>query len=156
MSDRFLQGHHLLGIEALALLRAGAERRFEGVEARVRTLDAIGGRLGEEPYSVPRDLPDLEVDAGYAGWAGSYDDPGNDTIALEEPIVRAMLDDLPPGPVLDAACRTGRHTKYLVEAGREVVGIDASEEMLARAREKLPGADLRLGELSSLPLDGGA
>ena len=96
------------------------------------------------------------VGAGYAGWAASYDDPGNDTIALEQPAVRALLDELPPGPVLDAACGTGRHTAYLLAAGREVVGIDASEAMLARARAKLPGADLRHGELAALPFDDGA
>jgi ubiquinone/menaquinone biosynthesis C-methylase UbiE len=37
-----------------------------------------------------------------------------------------------------------------------VVGVDASEAMLARARAKLPGADLRHGGLTALPLDDGA
>jgi len=58
-----------------------------------------------------------------------------------------------PGPVLDAACGTGRHTAYLVGAGREVMGVDASEPMLARARRRLPEADLRVGELTRLPLE---
>jgi tRNA (cmo5U34)-methyltransferase len=35
-----------------------------------------------------------------------------------------------------------------------LVGIDASEEMLARAREALPGADLRLGRLEDPLPDG--
>lgn len=156
MSDGFLQGHYLLGIEGLALLRAGAGRRLEGVDTRVREIEAILGRLEEHPHSGRRDLPEHAVDPGYAGWAESYDDPGNDTIALEEPVVRELLDELPPGPVLDAACGTGRHVAYLAQAGREVVGADASEAMLARARAKLPGADLRHGELTALGLDDGA
>jgi SAM-dependent methyltransferase len=136
MSDGFLQGHYLLGIEGLALLRAGAGRRLEGVDTRVREIEAIVERLEEHPHSERRDLPEHEVDPGYAGWAESYDDPGNDTIALEEPVLRELLDDLPPGPVLDAACGTGRHVAYLTQAGREVVGVDASEAMLAQARAK--------------------
>ena len=92
---------------------------------------------------------------GYAAWAESYDEPGNDTIELEEPAVRGLLDELPAGPVLDAACGTGRHTAYLVTAGRDVVGVDANEAMLARARAKLPGIDLRLGGLTALPCDDG-
>lgn len=153
VSDGFLQGHYLLGIEGLAVLRSGAQRRLERLEARVSDIDAIAAHLHEPPYSDRRDLPAYEVAAGYAGWAESYDDPGNDTIALEEPAVRGLLDDMPPGPVLDAACGTGRHAAYLAAAGREVVGVDASEAMLGRAREKLPEVELHVGELTALPRD---
>jgi len=153
MGDSFGQGHYLLGIEGLALLRAGAKRRFSRVEQRVREIEEIVERLDVPPYSERRDLPEYTVAAGYAGWAETYDDPGNDTIALEEPVVRSLLDDLPPGPVLDAAYGTGRHTTHLAAAGREVIGIDSSEAMLIRARAKLPGADLRLGDLAALPVD---
>jgi len=55
--------------------------------------------------------------------------------------------------VLDAACGTGRHAAHLAAAGHPVVGVDASEAMLARARRRLPGADLRVGELTRLPLE---
>lgn len=39
-----------------------------------------------------------------------------------------------PGPVLDAACGTGRVLVPLAKAGHSVVGIDASGDMLAAAR----------------------
>ncbi len=155
MSDHYREGHYLLGIEGLALLRAGAEHRLAGVEARVGEISQMLGRLDESPYSERRDLPVFDVDEGYSGWADSYDDPGNDTIAMEEPVVRELLEDLPPGPILDAACGTGRHTAYLSEAGREVVGIDSSEAMLERAQAKLPDLDLRRGELTALPFADG-
>ena len=155
MSDHFREGHYLLGIEGLALLRAGADRRLTDVEARMLDIKEILGRLDEAPYSERRDLPAFDVGQGYSGWAESYDDPGNDTIALEEPAVRELLDDLPPGTILDAACGTGRYAAYMSAAGREVVGIDGSEAMLERARAKLPDLDLRRGELTALPFADG-
>jgi SAM-dependent methyltransferase len=152
-TEAVLEGHYVLGVEGLALLRAGAERRFERVEDRVREIARVAQLLDEGAYSERRDLPEHGVDTGYAGRAESYDDPGNDTVALEEPVVRALLDQMPAGPVLDAACGTGRHMAHLLAAGREVIGVDSSEAMLARAREKLPGADLRRGDLAALPLE---
>lgn len=142
----------MLGIEGLALLRAGVERRGDAARERVAEMREILDRLAEPPYAVPRDLPARDVASGYAQWAGSYDDPGNDTIAMEEPVVRGLLDELPPGAVLDAACGTGRHAVHLRARGREVVGVDASVGMLARAAAKVPGADLRQGNLNELPL----
>jgi SAM-dependent methyltransferase len=65
-----------------------------------------------------------------------------------------MIDASPPGVALDAACGTGRHTTYLHGRGHEVIGIDASPEMLEHARARVPGADLRIGDLGALPLDG--
>lgn len=155
MAEGFRQGHYILGIEGLALLRAGARRSFDAIDARTEEIREILSRFGEPPYCERRDLPEAGVDAGYAEWADDYDDPGNDTIALEEPVVRELLEQLPAGPVLDAACGTGRHAAFLAAGGRDVIGVDANEAMLARAREKLPGADFRRGGLTALPLADG-
>jgi SAM-dependent methyltransferase len=155
MTEGLKQGHYLLGIEGLTLLRAGARRSFDGVDARTEEIREILARLDELPYSERRDLPEVDVDAGYAGWAEDYDEPRNDTIAAEEGVVRELLDQLPVGPVLDAACGTGRHAAHLCELGRQVIGVDGSQAMLDRAAAKLPDADLRLGELTALPLADG-
>jgi SAM-dependent methyltransferase len=40
------------------------------------------------------------------------------------------------GPIIDLACGTGRTTLPLAAAGLDVTGVDASESMLAHAREK--------------------
>ena len=154
--DVFSEGHYLIGLEGLALLRAGASRRLERVGERVAELRDIVERLEEPQYERRRDLPEHDVGTGYGRWAESYDDPGNDTIALEEPVVRGLLDALPAGPVLDAACGTGRHTGYLAAAGRNVIGLDSSAAMLARAREKLPSVEFRSGELTALPIADGS
>jgi 2-polyprenyl-3-methyl-5-hydroxy-6-metoxy-1,4-benzoquinol methylase len=44
----------------------------------------------------------------------------------------------PPSAILDAACGAGRYDGMLVEAGHDVLGIDQSGKMLARAREHFP------------------
>ena len=74
-------------------------------------------------------------------------------IHAEQPVVHALIEAIAPGNALDAACGTGRHTKYPVERGHTVIGVDASNEMLARARTDLPHAELRIGDPRALPLE---
>ena len=52
-----------------------------------------------------------------------------------------MLIESNPGPVLDLGCGTGRILVPLAEQSIEVVGLDASEDMLAICREKLERAN---------------
>ena len=57
---------------------------------------------------------------------------------------------------LDFGCGAGRSTRFLRELGFDVVGVDISEPMLARARDRDPQGDYRLvsdGDLSSLAVD---
>ena len=54
---------------------------------------------------------------------------------------------------LDFGCGAGRSTRFLSELGFETVGVDISEPMLARARERDPRGDYRLvpeGDLGGL------
>lgn len=44
-------------------------------------------------------------------------------------------------PVLELACGTGRITIPVAEAGIDIVGLDASDEMLRRARDKIAACD---------------
>ena len=48
-----------------------------------------------------------------------------------------LLIESNPGPILDLGCGTGRILVPLAEEGLDVVGLDASAEMLAICREKL-------------------
>ena len=124
---------YLLGLEGIALLRA-----FSGVYDRDFTLARLGEiralldaaeELGDGVEAHP-----LTTHEGYAGWAPCYDEPGNQLLEIEQPIVREILDALPVGVALDAACGTGRHTAYLESLGHTVIGVDTSLEMLAIAR----------------------
>lgn len=153
MSSSHSLGHHLLGIEGLALLRRvnGSEQAVP--EGRIQELAAILARLDEPPYSVARDVPSIDTVRGYAAWADDYDTPGNVTVALEQEVVRALLAQLPTGAtVLDAACGTGRHAAFLADRGHEVIGIDSSAAMLALAQAKVPSARFEVAQLDDIPL----
>jgi SAM-dependent methyltransferase len=63
-----------------------------------------------------------------------------------------VADQLPPGAcVLDLACGTGRVAAPLAARGFDVAGLDISQRALAIAREALPAADLRHGDMRQLP-----
>jgi SAM-dependent methyltransferase len=55
--------------------------------------------------------------------------------------------------VLDVGCGVGVFLALLAERGAEPHGIDASEALIALARERLPDADLRVGDMESLPYE---
>lgn len=55
--------------------------------------------------------------------------------------------------VLDLACGDGLDLAYYKELGAEVYGLDASEELVKIARERLPGADIRVGLFESNPFE---
>ncbi len=142
---------YLLGIEGAALMRAfngdyGADFTDARV-AEVRELLASASQLGAARSTGP-----ISTAEGYDAWAGSYDEPGNVLLDIEQPIVREILADLPVGTALDAACGTGRHTSYLAALGHRVVGVDASAEMLAVARAKVPDGEFHRGDLHHLPV----
>jgi SAM-dependent methyltransferase len=143
--------HLVLGIEGVALIRnwtAGDEV----VAPRIQEMARLLTDFDRHPLNITLDAPELDVTAGYAEWSKTYDEPGNPLIAAEEPAVRRLIDTIPVGTALDAACGTGRHASYLRQRGHRVVAADGSAEMLARARAKVPGADFCLGGLTRLPL----
>lgn len=125
---------YLLGIEGIALLQAFAGDHDEAFTlalfGEIRRLLDQREELGPGVHAVAIGTCD-----GYQGWAPYYDQQQNQLIDLEQPVVRRILDTLPLGVVLDAACGTGRHTQYLAAVGHRVVGVDSSTEMLAVARE---------------------
>jgi SAM-dependent methyltransferase len=53
--------------------------------------------------------------------------------------------------VLEVGCGTGVFLRAAADAGAEVYGLDASEALLEIARERVPEADLELGDFESLP-----
>jgi demethylmenaquinone methyltransferase / 2-methoxy-6-polyprenyl-1,4-benzoquinol methylase len=62
----------------------------------------------------------------------------------------------PGDKVLDVCCGTGDLALADREAGGHVLGVDFSEEMLARARQKAPDLEWLRADATALPFDDGA
>lgn len=142
---------YLLGLEGIALLRAfSGEYHREFTLARlheIRELLDSAGELGDGVEADPITTPE-----GYAAWAATYDEPGNQLLDIEGPIVREILAGLPLGVAVDAACGTGRHAEYLASLGHTVIGVDTSPEMLEAARRKVPRGTFHEADIRDLLL----
>ena len=97
-----------------------------------------------------------QASAIYDGWAEEYEEHMRGAGYSHPAMVAAMLArHQPPGgdPVLDAGCGTGIMGEILTALGYpDIVGLDASEGMLAHAAAKDIYRDLRHGLLGQ-PLD---
>jgi SAM-dependent methyltransferase len=72
------------------------------------------------------------------------------------PTYEAALErtGLEPGSrVLDIGCGVGAFLRMVAERGGEPHGIDASQALIGFARNRVPDADLRVGEMEQLPWD---
>jgi ubiquinone/menaquinone biosynthesis C-methylase UbiE len=149
------RSHFLIGAHGLAVLREWL-RGEDAVSSRVAELVRLAKNLAAHPLNVVVELDELDVSAGYGAWAPTYDDPNNALINVEEPAVRSLLDKIPAGTALDAACGTGRYASYFRERGFKVVAVDASTAMMSKAVQKIPTAAFALADLSSLPFASGS
>src|SRR4051812_45684886 len=73
---------------------------------------------------------------------------------VQRPFFEAALDAIGVWDgmaLLDAGCGAGLALTIAAERGAVVTGLDASPGLLAVARERLPDADLREGDLEQLP-----
>src|SRR5581483_9804184 len=89
--------------------------------------------------------------------ADVYDEWYAEAAFLETEAAVAKLAELAgEGPVLELAVGTGRVALPLAQRGLEVHGIDASEAMVAKLREK-PGGDaipVTIGDFADVAVDG--
>jgi SAM-dependent methyltransferase len=79
----------------------------------------------------------VEMSAGMA-------EPAREAVAAATGIGAGMQ-------VLDVGCGSGEFCALAAARGAEASGIDAAEGMIEFARRRLPGADLRVGAIESLP-----
>jgi ubiquinone/menaquinone biosynthesis C-methylase UbiE len=82
----------------------------------------------------------MGIKQAYNNWAAQYDANRNRTRDLEAKALRMTLSGIPFRNGLEIGCGTGKNTEWLAEKGGRLTAVDFSEEMLARAREKIgPG-----------------
>jgi len=140
----------LIGIEGLALLRHLCDGTDSDAELRLAEVRRL---LDDDIYSTSETTSEADPKTGYRSWSTSYDEPGNPIIALEQPAVWALVESVPPGRALDAACGTGRHARHLVDCGHDVVGVDLTPQMLDLARDRVRGARFVEADLTDIPAD---
>ena len=90
---------------------------------------------------------------------GLWGAAAEDWAALMEPQGRPLFDALigtglfqPGTRVLDAGCGSGLFAQIIAARGCDVIGLDASEPLLAIARRRNPSLPFHHGDLEALPL----
>ena len=134
----------------MALLRHLCDGTDSDAELRLAEVRRL---LDDDIYSTSETTSEADPKTGYRSWSTSYDEPGNPIIALEQPAVWALVESVPPGRALDAACGTGRHARHLVDCGHDVVGVDLTPQMLDLARDRVRGARFVEADLTDIPAD---
>ena len=85
-----------------------------------------------------------------ATWAATWEGPEG----WGTPVYTHVLDQAQVGPgttVLDCGCGAGRFISLAAERGASAAGIDASRQLVEIAATQNPEADLRVGDLETLP-----
>jgi len=85
----------------------------------------------------------MDVQQAYNNWAEQYDTNENKTRDLEARSLREMLAELSFNRCLEIGCGTGKNTEWFISRAEQVTAVDFSEEMLAKARAKIPSASVR-------------
>ncbi len=87
-------------------------------------------------------------------WGSSPKDWAQVCESLMAPLHEGTLAALAPLgglSVLDAGCGSGQALALAAKAGARVTGLDASAPLLDFARERVPDADLRVGDIEEMP-----
>lgn len=82
----------------------------------------------------------MSIQHAYNEWAQQYDTNLNKTRDLEAVALRQELGKTSFESVLEIGCGTGKNTVWLKEKATKITSVDLSEEMLAKAREKVKDA----------------
>lgn len=85
----------------------------------------------------------MNIQQAYNNWASQYDTNDNKTRDLEARSLRETLSDISFDYCLEIGCGTGKNTAWLAQKATQLTAIDLSEEMLAKAREKITAEKVR-------------
>ena len=92
---------------------------------------------------MTQQLSGSAIASAYDRWAEAYDTDVNATRDLDAVILRRFAPDIEGLDVLELGCGTGKNTVWLAERARSVLGLDASDGMLAVARARVAGGHVR-------------
>ncbi len=79
----------------------------------------------------------MDVRQAYNIWADQYDTNNNKTRDLEAFALKENLSAIYFNACLEIGCGTGKNTEWLITKANEIIAVDLSEKMLAKAKEKI-------------------
>lgn len=82
----------------------------------------------------------MSIEKAYNNWAAQYDTNENKTRDLDRRATIEILSKYHFENVIELGCGTGKNTEWLVQKATNIICIDFSKEMLAKAKEKI-GSD---------------
>jgi ubiquinone/menaquinone biosynthesis C-methylase UbiE len=80
----------------------------------------------------------MDTHKAYNVWASQYDTNKNRTRDLEALALRQLLPRISFSSCLEIGCGTGKNTVWLMERSKRIMAVDLSEQMLEKAKEKVP------------------
>jgi 2-polyprenyl-3-methyl-5-hydroxy-6-metoxy-1,4-benzoquinol methylase len=79
----------------------------------------------------------MSIAAAYNHWAEQYDTNINRTRDLEAIALRQTLNSIVFGNCLEIGCGTGKNSEWLVTKAKQLMAVDFSAAMLAKAKAKI-------------------
>lgn len=79
----------------------------------------------------------MSIEESYNSWANQYDTNENRTRDLDKKSTIETLSKYDFESVLELGCGTGKNTNYLLKKAKQIIGLDFSQEMLNKAKEKI-------------------
>lgn len=84
----------------------------------------------------------MDTRQAYNAWSTQYDTNENKTRDLEAQSLRESFANISFNKCLEIGCGTGKNTSWLITKARQVTSVDLSEEMLAKAKQKITAANV--------------
>ena len=79
----------------------------------------------------------MNTKKAYDNWSSQYDSNINRTRDLEALALQRTLENIHFGTCLEIGCGTGKNTTWLLTKATSITAVDLSDEMLAKAKEKI-------------------
>ena len=85
----------------------------------------------------------MEARQAYNSWADQYDSNNNKTRDLEAIALKSTLANIQFESCMEIGCGTGKNTEWLVTKANQITAVDLSDQMLAKAKEKISSANVQ-------------
>ena len=85
----------------------------------------------------------MSIEKSYNSWAEQYDTNENKTRDLDRKATIETLSKYEFKNVLELGCGTGKNTEWLITKAKYIIGLDFSQEMLNKARNKITSDKIR-------------